>query len=203
MGRSIRLHRLLPSFSLLLPVHLCSDWWITCMPSASLEGHRPQPCFSDQPTSDISVNPSSFPPSAAAFPLPPSLPFLLYVSSSPCFPIPLLGCYFSECLYVCVFKRGRGCASQFVCVCVHASEGLTLSEPLLALYVCVVERWGTEEVGVWLEQLSLGEYRDTFTRHDIRGSELLHLERRDLKVHTHTHTQTSQRHTLTHTHTQT
>uniref|UniRef100_A0A8C7I042 Diacylglycerol kinase n=1 Tax=Oncorhynchus kisutch TaxID=8019 RepID=A0A8C7I042_ONCKI len=36
-----------------------------------------------------------------------------------------------------------------------------------------VERWGTEEVGVWLEQLSLGEYRDTFTRHDIRGSELL------------------------------
>ncbi|KAM6986393.1 diacylglycerol kinase eta isoform 2-T2 [Aplochiton taeniatus] len=44
-----------------------------------------------------------------------------------------------------------------------------------------VERWGTEDVGVWLEQLSLGEYRDTFSRHDIRGSELLHLERRDLK----------------------
>uniref|UniRef100_A0A8C7I6M4 diacylglycerol kinase (ATP) n=1 Tax=Oncorhynchus kisutch TaxID=8019 RepID=A0A8C7I6M4_ONCKI len=43
-------------------------------------------------------------------------------------------------------------------------------------------QWGTEEVGVWLEQLSLGEYRDTFTRHDIRGSELLHLERRDLKT---------------------
>lgn len=65
------------------------------------------------------------------------------------------------------------------------------SEPLSALLrvcvcVCVVERWGTEEVGIWLEQLSLGEYRDTFTRHDIRGSELLHLERRDLKVHTHT-----------------
>ncbi|KAK5602911.1 hypothetical protein CRENBAI_021565 [Crenichthys baileyi] len=45
-----------------------------------------------------------------------------------------------------------------------------------------VERWGTEEVGVWLEQMSLGEYRDTFIRHDIRGSELLHLERRDLKA---------------------
>ncbi|XP_061735634.1 diacylglycerol kinase eta isoform X2 [Nerophis ophidion] len=44
-----------------------------------------------------------------------------------------------------------------------------------------VERWGTEEVSVWLEQLSLGEYRDTFIRHDIQGSELLHLERRDLK----------------------
>uniref|UniRef100_A0A8C9VX14 Diacylglycerol kinase n=1 Tax=Scleropages formosus TaxID=113540 RepID=A0A8C9VX14_SCLFO len=44
-----------------------------------------------------------------------------------------------------------------------------------------VQRWGTEEVGAWLEQLSLGEYKDIFTRHDIRGSELLHLERRDLK----------------------
>ncbi|XP_067371876.1 diacylglycerol kinase eta isoform X11 [Channa argus] len=44
-----------------------------------------------------------------------------------------------------------------------------------------VERWGTEEVGIWLEQLNLGEYRDIFIRHDIRGSELLHLERRDLK----------------------
>uniref|UniRef100_A0A3P9HT81 Diacylglycerol kinase n=1 Tax=Oryzias latipes TaxID=8090 RepID=A0A3P9HT81_ORYLA len=44
-----------------------------------------------------------------------------------------------------------------------------------------VERWSTEEVGIWLEQMSLGEYRDIFSRHDIRGSELLHLERRDLK----------------------
>ncbi|XP_043104543.1 diacylglycerol kinase eta isoform X5 [Puntigrus tetrazona] len=44
-----------------------------------------------------------------------------------------------------------------------------------------VQRWGTEEVAVWLEQLSLGEYKETFIRHDIRGSELLHLERRDLK----------------------
>ncbi|XP_023679491.2 diacylglycerol kinase eta isoform X2 [Paramormyrops kingsleyae] len=44
-----------------------------------------------------------------------------------------------------------------------------------------VQKWGTEEVAAWLEQLSLGEYKDTFIRHDIRGSELLHLERRDLK----------------------
>lgn len=50
------------------------------------------------------------------------------------------------------------------------------------LLTCVVQRWGTEEVATWLEQLSLGEYKDTFIRHDIRGSELLHLERRDLKV---------------------
>uniref|UniRef100_A0A8C1KGS5 Diacylglycerol kinase n=1 Tax=Cyprinus carpio TaxID=7962 RepID=A0A8C1KGS5_CYPCA len=45
-------------------------------------------------------------------------------------------------------------------------------------------QWGTEEVAAWLEQLSLGEYKETFIRHDIRGSELLHLERRDLKVYT-------------------
>lgn len=42
--------------------------------------------------------------------------------------------------------------------------------------------WGPEEVAAWLERLSLCEYKDTFMRHDIRGSELLHLERRDLKV---------------------
>lgn len=45
-----------------------------------------------------------------------------------------------------------------------------------------VHLWGTEEVASWLEHLSLCEYKDIFTRHDIRGSELLHLERRDLKV---------------------
>uniref|UniRef100_A0A672K470 Diacylglycerol kinase n=1 Tax=Sinocyclocheilus grahami TaxID=75366 RepID=A0A672K470_SINGR len=55
-----------------------------------------------------------------------------------------------------------------------------------SLCTCVVQRWGTEEVAVWLEQLSLGEYKETFIRHDIRGSELLHLERRDLKVYTQT-----------------
>ncbi|XP_038671787.1 diacylglycerol kinase delta-like isoform X3 [Scyliorhinus canicula] len=44
-----------------------------------------------------------------------------------------------------------------------------------------VHQWGTEEVAAWLEHLSLFEYREIFIRHDIRGSELLHLERRDLK----------------------
>uniref|UniRef100_H3AFX4 Diacylglycerol kinase n=1 Tax=Latimeria chalumnae TaxID=7897 RepID=H3AFX4_LATCH len=44
-----------------------------------------------------------------------------------------------------------------------------------------VHLWGTEEVAAWLEHLSLCEYKDIFIRHDIRGSELLHLERRDLK----------------------
>ncbi|XP_056675961.1 diacylglycerol kinase delta isoform X2 [Monodelphis domestica] len=41
--------------------------------------------------------------------------------------------------------------------------------------------WGTEEVAAWLEHLSLCEYKEIFVRHDIRGPELLQLERRDLK----------------------
>uniref|UniRef100_A0A8C3KXU0 Diacylglycerol kinase n=1 Tax=Chrysolophus pictus TaxID=9089 RepID=A0A8C3KXU0_CHRPC len=44
-----------------------------------------------------------------------------------------------------------------------------------------VQKWGTDEVAAWLDLLSLGEYKEIFISHDIRGSELLHLERRDLK----------------------
>ncbi|RXN16894.1 diacylglycerol kinase delta isoform X1 [Labeo rohita] len=44
-----------------------------------------------------------------------------------------------------------------------------------------VNTWGVEEVGVWLEMLCLSEYKEIFIRHDIRGPELLQLERRDLK----------------------
>ncbi|XP_041127005.1 diacylglycerol kinase delta-like isoform X4 [Polyodon spathula] len=47
--------------------------------------------------------------------------------------------------------------------------------------VLPVHLWGTEEVAIWLELLSLCEYKDIFIGHDIRGAELLHLERRDLK----------------------
>lgn len=50
------------------------------------------------------------------------------------------------------------------------------------LLTLVVQKWGTEEVAAWLDLLNLGEYREIFIRHDIRGAELLHLERRDLKV---------------------
>lgn len=49
------------------------------------------------------------------------------------------------------------------------------------LLTLVVQKWGTEEVAAWLDLLNLGEYREIFIRHDIRGAELLHLERRDLK----------------------
>ncbi|XP_034637812.1 diacylglycerol kinase delta-like isoform X1 [Trachemys scripta elegans] len=44
-----------------------------------------------------------------------------------------------------------------------------------------VEKWGAEEVAAWLDTLGLGEYKDFFFRHDIQGSELILLERRDLK----------------------
>ncbi|KAL9837392.1 LOW QUALITY PROTEIN: diacylglycerol kinase delta-like [Geothlypis trichas] len=46
--------------------------------------------------------------------------------------------------------------------------------------VLPADKWGSEEVAAWLETLGLGEYRD-FVRHDIQGSELILLERRDLK----------------------
>ncbi|XP_076663150.1 diacylglycerol kinase eta isoform X2 [Andrena cerasifolii] len=44
-----------------------------------------------------------------------------------------------------------------------------------------VTTWGVQEVCTWLEHLQLGEYRDKFVSHDIRGRELLTLARRDLK----------------------
>lgn len=50
------------------------------------------------------------------------------------------------------------------------------------LLTLVVQKWGTEEVAAWLDLINLGEYKEIFIRHDIRGAELLHLERRDLKV---------------------
>lgn len=50
------------------------------------------------------------------------------------------------------------------------------------LLTLVVQKWGTDEVADWLDLLSLGEYKEIFISHDIRGSELLHLERQDLKV---------------------
>ncbi|GLD53454.1 diacylglycerol kinase delta isoform X1, partial [Lates japonicus] len=52
-------------------------------------------------------------------------------------------------------------------------ETCTLSLP--------VHQWGTEEVGAWLDFLCLTEYKDIFIGHDVRGAELIHLERRDLK----------------------
>ncbi|XP_055333563.1 diacylglycerol kinase delta-like isoform X2 [Paramacrobiotus metropolitanus] len=44
-----------------------------------------------------------------------------------------------------------------------------------------VREWTSEDVALWLHSLHLGEYKDVFISHDIRGNELIHLERRDLK----------------------
>uniref|UniRef100_A0AAR2LJ48 Diacylglycerol kinase n=1 Tax=Pygocentrus nattereri TaxID=42514 RepID=A0AAR2LJ48_PYGNA len=55
-----------------------------------------------------------------------------------------------------------------LCVCV-SSRGL-------------VERWGVEEVGTWLDSLGLGEYRERFVARDIQGLQLTQLQRHDLKV---------------------
>uniref|UniRef100_A0A8C2C8E2 Diacylglycerol kinase n=1 Tax=Cyprinus carpio TaxID=7962 RepID=A0A8C2C8E2_CYPCA len=51
----------------------------------------------------------------------------------------------------------------------------------IRLFLGSVSTWGVDEVGVWLEMLCLSEYKEIFIRHDIRGPELLQLERRDLK----------------------
>jgi hypothetical protein len=60
---------------------------------------------------------------------------------------------------------------------------------LKGVLLSAVRQWGTEEVAAWLELICLTEYKEIFIGHDLRGAELLHLERRDLKVlHTHTHT---------------
>lgn len=44
-----------------------------------------------------------------------------------------------------------------------------------------ITRWTAEEVASWLAEIHMREYQDNFLRHDIRGAELLSLERRDLK----------------------
>jgi diacylglycerol kinase (ATP) len=45
-----------------------------------------------------------------------------------------------------------------------------------------VYTWTPEDVGIWLESLSLGEYRDAFIGHEIRGTELLSLDKGDIQV---------------------
>lgn len=55
-------------------------------------------------------------------------------------------------------------------------------ELLKTLHSIPVEDWGIEEVCLWLESLNLSEYKDSFVRHDIRGTEIRNLERRDLRV---------------------
>eukprot|EP00794_Sanderia_malayensis_P011142 gene11142-12314_t len=44
-----------------------------------------------------------------------------------------------------------------------------------------VTEWGTTEVRLWLDAIGCGEYKDIFSQHDIRGPELLALEKSDLQ----------------------
>jgi hypothetical protein len=55
-------------------------------------------------------------------------------------------------------------------------------ELLKTLHSIPVEEWGPEEVSLWLESLNLSDYKSAFMRHDIRGTEIRNLERRDLRV---------------------
>uniref|UniRef100_A0A3Q1BPV8 Diacylglycerol kinase n=1 Tax=Amphiprion ocellaris TaxID=80972 RepID=A0A3Q1BPV8_AMPOC len=66
------------------------------------------------------------------------------------------------------FKKDKNNKNKETC-----SESLSLGVS--------VHQWGTEEVGAWLDFLCLTEYKDIFIGHDVRGAELIHLERRDLK----------------------
>ena len=66
--------------------------------------------------------------------------------------------------------EGSGCGTP--------TESSLCGDPLLSS----VLTWGTSEVALWLESVQMGEYKDSFISHDIQGPELLHLERRDLKV---------------------
>lgn len=45
-----------------------------------------------------------------------------------------------------------------------------------------VRNWGVQDVAHWLDSLELGQYRGNFVNHDVRGEELLLLERGDIKV---------------------
>ena len=45
-----------------------------------------------------------------------------------------------------------------------------------------VSNWGVSEVGLWLDMIGCGEYRGAFSQHDIRGPELIALDRPDLQV---------------------
>ena len=45
----------------------------------------------------------------------------------------------------------------------------------------VVTKWGPDEVSQWLESIGLPMYCHAFKEHEISGTELLSLERRDFK----------------------
>ena len=45
--------------------------------------------------------------------------------------------------------------------------------------------WDVHDVGQWLDSIGMVEYKENFMSNDIRGRELLNLNRQDLKVRQH------------------
>ncbi|XP_035477737.2 diacylglycerol kinase delta isoform X1 [Scophthalmus maximus] len=76
-------------------------------------------------------------------------------------------------------KRGRG--AKFRLVPKFKKDKNNKNKETCATLSLPVHQWGTDEVGAWLDFLCLTEYKDIFIGHDVRGAELMHLERRDLK----------------------
>uniref|UniRef100_A0A3Q4B4I1 Diacylglycerol kinase n=1 Tax=Mola mola TaxID=94237 RepID=A0A3Q4B4I1_MOLML len=76
-------------------------------------------------------------------------------------------------------KRGR--SAKFRLVPKFKKDKNNKNKETCATLSLPVHQWGTDEVGAWLDFLCLTEYKDIFTGHDVRGAELIHLERRDLK----------------------
>ncbi|KAM3615911.1 uncharacterized protein V6R79_009553 [Siganus canaliculatus] len=76
-------------------------------------------------------------------------------------------------------KRSR--SAKFRLVPKFKKEKNNKNKETCSILTLPVHQWGTEEVGLWLDFLCLTEYKDIFTGHDVRGAELIHLERRDLK----------------------
>ena len=56
-----------------------------------------------------------------------------------------------------------------------------LSDFAVRLSLQVVTKWGPDEVSQWLESVGLPMYCHAFKEHEISGTELLSLERRDFK----------------------
>ncbi|XP_072318095.1 diacylglycerol kinase delta isoform X2 [Eucyclogobius newberryi] len=79
------------------------------------------------------------------------------------------------------FSKRGGRSSKFRLVPKFKKDKNNKNKETSACLALPVHLWGTEEVGAWLDTLALSEYKDIFVGHDVRGAELLSLERRDLK----------------------
>ena len=62
-----------------------------------------------------------------------------------------------------------------VCTCMYVRLGH-------AILSADVKSWSIVQVCEWLEEISLGQYSDQFKAHEIRGQELVALQKSDLMV---------------------